>query len=106
MKKTNLKRLSALSAGTMLLTAFVGCGKEPTQQDSGSNDSSGEASGTVASPQSDNSDIKVGFVVKSLSDSFYVLMKAGAEAEAEKTGLFVPEGCQMMNRLFQQEAQA
>lgn len=28
------------------------------------------------------------------------------EAEAEKTGLFVPEGCQMMNRLFQQEAQA
>lgn len=87
MKKTNLKRLSALLAGTMLLTAFVGCGKEPTQQDSGSNDSSGEASGTVASPQSDNSDIKVGFVVKSLSDSFYVLMKAGAEAEAEKMGV-------------------
>lgn len=89
------KRWFALLLACMMLAGVLtGCGGN-----SGSGDDSGDA-GTVSDAGSDTGDtgstadggkdlsnIHVGFVVKSLSDSFYVLMKAGAEAKAEEMGI-------------------
>ena len=72
------RKLAAVLAGLMLTSTLTGCGGNAAQSSSGS--SSDKAS-------ADNGDITVGFVVKSLSDSFYVLMKAGAEAKAKEMGV-------------------
>ncbi len=49
-------------------------------------EASGAADSQAASTQP-NSDITVGFVVKSLNDQYWVLMKAGAEARAQELGV-------------------
>lgn len=78
----NKKRLATLCAGLMFASLLTGCGNQ------GATSSSGVASSsTVSSESTAGSEVKVGFVVKSLSDSFYVLMKAGAEAKAEEMGV-------------------
>lgn len=74
------RKLAAVLAGLMLTSTLTGCGGNAAQSSS----SSGSGSDKVSA---DNGDITVGFVVKSLSDSFYVLMKAGAEAKAKEMGV-------------------
>lgn len=77
------RTLAAMLAGLMLVGTLTGCGGTTGDQSAaGSPAASGASSGG-----GDNSDIEVGFVVKSLSDSFYVLMKAGAEAKAKEMGV-------------------
>lgn len=80
----NRRRIAAMLAGLMLTGMLAGCGG------SGGNaaQSSAKSSGAAASSSSGSGDdVSVGFVVKSLSDSFYVLMKAGAEAKAKEMGV-------------------
>lgn len=77
----NKKRLAALLAGFLLASTLTGCGN------GGTSSSASSSENTVASTSTNNSDIEVGFVVKSLSDSFYVLMKAGAEDKAAEMGV-------------------
>lgn len=72
------RKLAAVLAGLMLTSTLTGCGGNAAQSSSGSGSDKASA---------DNGDITVGFVVKSLSDSFYVLMKAGAEAKAKEMGV-------------------
>lgn len=74
----NKRRLAALLAGFMFAGALPGCS-------SGTGDAS--SPDAAASSSAGNDDISIGFVVKSLSDSFYVLMKAGAEAKAKEMGV-------------------
>lgn len=84
----NKKRLAALLAGLMFASSLTGCGGSSGQSSAGASASQGaSSSGASSSAGADNSDIEIGFVVKSLSDSFYVLMKAGAEAKAAEMGV-------------------
>ena len=75
MKKKRL--LALLMAGAMAAT-MTACG--------GSNDSDGSADGSKAASGSGDT---YTIVVKSLADQYWVLLKAGAEAEAEKMGVTV-----------------
>lgn len=92
------KWLAALLACVMLIGTLAGCGgnggsgsgdtgSTPPPASSDSGDSGSDASGDAGSETKELKDIHVGFVVKSLADSFYVLMKAGAEAKAEELGI-------------------
>ena len=79
------KRLFALLLAGTMVCSLAACGGEPAKSDEG------DAAGTVAgsdAPQDTGTagKVKVGFVVKSLADQYWILMKAGAEATAAELG--------------------
>ncbi|MGI6008352.1 MAG: sugar ABC transporter substrate-binding protein [Ruminococcus sp.] len=84
------KIISMLCAATLFATILAGCGggggdtssSETSSTEDASSDASSEDSGSGSS-----GDIKVGFVVKSLADQYWILVKAGAEAAAEENGV-------------------
>lgn len=63
---------------------------DETAEDTSSADTSGDASSEgeveLFAEDLDGSDVKVGFVVKSLADQYWTLVKAGAEEAADKYG--------------------
>lgn len=84
--KNSTKRCLSLLLAASMLAACTGCGAAPTTDDTP--DAVDGADTTAQDGAAGGTDgVKIGFVVKSLSDSFYVLMKAGAEAEAAKQGV-------------------
>lgn len=74
------KRLLAMLLTGAMVFSLTACGgsTDGTAAEGGAQSAEGGSTGGET--------VKVGFVVKSLSDQFYVLMKAGAEAEAKKMG--------------------
>ena len=78
--------LAAALTGALLLGSLAGCGGDTSGASSGAADNASSGTGSASSGTSGRG-VSVGFVVKSLSDSFYVLMKAGAEAKAEEMGV-------------------
>lgn len=80
MKKKRLIALLMAGAMTMSLAA---CGGDK----GGKNDGGGAASGST--PAQSGGDMEIGFVVKSLADEYWVLVKAGAEAKAKELGVKV-----------------
>lgn len=77
MKKKRLLALLMAGAMTMSLAA---CGGDKK-------DGGGAASGSK--PADKGGDMEIGFVVKSLADEYWILVKAGAEAKAKELGVKV-----------------
>ena len=79
------KRLLALLLAGTMCCSLAACGGEPAANADG--DDTGTAAGDAASADTGaDGKIKVGFVVKSLADQYWILMKAGAEATAAELG--------------------
>lgn len=73
------KIISMLCAATLFASVLMGCGgggNEEASSDTATTEESGNADG-----------IKVGFVVKSLADQYWTLVKSGAETAAEENGV-------------------
>ncbi|MDY3619456.1 sugar ABC transporter substrate-binding protein [Agathobaculum sp.] len=75
------KLLAGLLAAAMAFS-LTACGSEPAPADPGTAD---PGAGTDA-PSTGSEKVHVGFVVKSLADQYWVLVKAGAEAKAAELG--------------------
>lgn len=69
MKKTNIKFIALVVIGTMLFAGFTGCTRTPTAQ----------------STQT-TSKKKVGLILSTLDNPYFVTMKDGAQKEADKAG--------------------
>lgn len=89
-----MKKALSLVLALMLVVALAACGgtadsSVPAADEPASvaADEPASVADDAAEPAADNSDIHVAFVVKSLSDQFYVLMKAGAEQAAAEAGI-------------------
>lgn len=83
------KIISMLCAATLFASVLMGCGgggKEEASSDAATaENTSGEDASAEEGKSADG--IKVGFVVKSLADQYWILVKAGAEAAAEENGV-------------------
>lgn len=78
--------LALLVAGTMAMSmAACGGSKAPAASTSGSGSDSGADSGSSAA----SGTMEIGFVVKSLADQHWIIVKAGAEARAKELGVNV-----------------
>lgn len=79
--RTMKKWVSMATAAVLAASLLAGCGNSDASSPAAS-DGASNANGT-----SNAEKIKIGFVVKSLSDQYWVLMKAGAEKEAAAQGV-------------------
>ena len=83
------KIISMLCAATLFASVLMGCGGGGNEEASSDAATTEDTSGEDASAEEGGSadGIKVGFVVKSLADQYWILVKAGAEAAAEENGV-------------------
>lgn len=91
------KYISILCALALTATMLAGCGgKEDSSStastdtastDKASEDTSGDDAADKDTGDASDKEIKVGFVVKSLADQYWILVKAGAEATAKENNV-------------------
>ena len=75
------KVLSMLVAGAMCVGMMAGCGSTSSDEPAGS--------GTAGNTSSGDGDIKISFIMKTLSSEHWQFMKAGADQAAEDLGVTV-----------------
>lgn len=80
------KRLLSLLVVIAVLVALVGCSNGTSQQSSNNTAQNTTQSGSNSAVK-ENKDITIGFVVKSLADQYWYIVKAGAEAKAKELGV-------------------
>ncbi|MGI6117010.1 MAG: sugar ABC transporter substrate-binding protein [Bilifractor sp.] len=77
---------SSSSSSTASSTTASSSGSESVTTTTSTSGATASTSGDLLAEDYDGSDVKVGFVVKSLADQYWILMKAGAEQAADKYG--------------------
>lgn len=83
------KYVSVLLALALSASMFVGCGakEEAAPAAESKSEATEEAPAEEEAPAASADGIKVGFVVKSLADQYWILVKAGAEVAAAENGV-------------------
>lgn len=81
------KIISILCAVTLFASILVGCGGGETKETASADSAASEDSDAQEGDSESADGIKVGFVVKSLADQYWILVKAGAEAAAAENGV-------------------
>lgn len=87
------RMLSMTLAALMLIPVLGGCASTTTETTAAATTkaaavtTAAAAEETTAAATAAGGDITIGFVVKSLADQYWILMKAGAQVEADKEGV-------------------